>query len=543
MSPIVTLLAAGAAGDVPLVEQPVGTVAYWLSRLSAALDEREERILTYEEYYRGAHPLQFASSKYRETFGSLFSEFADNWCPLVVDACVERLKVIGFRFGAEGGEAADRDAWNLWQANYLDADSGLAHLEAVKTGESYLIVEPGEPPRITVEHPLEVIIAVEPGNRRRRLAALKRWVDELGYQHATVYLPEAAYRFRTDRAVIDVELRPFGLRPRVAPEGTIRYVADDPERVPNPFNGIVPVIPMRNAPQMIGGGTSDLEVVIDVQNAINKLCTDMMVAAEYAAFRQRWATGVEIPIDPTTGVQDVGKWLSAVSRMWVVEDENARFGDFNVTDLTVYVRAIEMFIQHLAARTRTPPHYLLGQSGAFPSGESLKATETGLVAKVRRKQVDFGEAWEEAMRLAFYATGDVARARAIDAEVLWADPESRSEGERVDALVKLAGIGVPEEALWARIPDVTPQTIERWRNMAADQARRAGVASGGGGGRGEELELSQMVQRLYLGVGKVLTVDEARAILDDAGAGLGPAPSDLHESLPPIPAAAPPPTS
>jgi hypothetical protein len=60
-----------------------------------------------------------------------------------------------------------------------------------------------------------------------------------------------------------------------------------------------------------------------------------------------------------------------------------------------------VLIQHVAAQTRTPPHYLLGQSGAFPSGESLKATETGLVAKVKRKQTTFGETWEEAMRLAF----------------------------------------------------------------------------------------------------------------------------------------------
>jgi hypothetical protein len=464
MSPIVTLLAAGEAGDVRLDAEPVGTVAYWLARLCGELDGRRENTLTYEAYMRGDHPLQFATSKYRETFGSLFAEFADNWCPLVVDASVERLKVIGFRFGAEGGELADREAWNLWQANYLDADSGLAHLEAVKNGESYLIVEPGDPPRITVEHPLEVVVAHEPGNRRRRVAALKRWPDEFGVHHATVYLPEAAYRFKTDKPV--------------EPGAAIRWVADDPERVSNPFSGIVPVIPVRNAPQMIGGGTSDLAVVIDTQNAINKLCTDMMVAAEYAAFRQRWATGVEIPPDPNTGQPDTGKWLSSVSRMWTVPAPDAKFGDFNVTDLTVYVRAIEMHIQHLAARTRTPPHYLLGQSGAFPSGESLKATETGLVAKVRRKQVDFGEAWEEAMRLAFLALGDTTRAQAIDAEVLWADPESRSEGERVDALVKLAAIGVPEEALWARVPDVTPQTIARWRDMAEEQARRAGVAAG-----------------------------------------------------------------
>jgi len=125
---------------------------------------------------------------------------------------------------------------------------------------------------------------------------------------------------------------------------------------------------------------------------------------------------------------------------------------------------IEVLIQHIAAQTRTPPHYLLGQSGNFPSGESLKATETGLVAKVKRKQVSFGETWEEAMRIAFAFRGDDMRAGAFDAECVWHDPESRSEGELVDALLKMKELSVPLEALWERW-GVSPQEIKRWSKL------------------------------------------------------------------------------
>ena len=45
-----------------------------------------------EAYYDGEHPLQFATAKFREAFGNLFSAFADNWCEIVVDAPVERLR-------------------------------------------------------------------------------------------------------------------------------------------------------------------------------------------------------------------------------------------------------------------------------------------------------------------------------------------------------------------------------------------------------------------------------------------------------------------
>lgn len=466
-----TFLRAGALRVKVVRDAPDDTLAYWLARLGAQLDEQTKRALAFEAYYVGKHPMQFATSKFRETFGYLFSEFADNWCGVVIDASLERLAVQGFRFGADATYEGDKDAWAIWQANDLDADSVVAHLEAIKTGSAFVIVDGGDPPLITVESPLEVTVAFAPGSMHRRVAALKRWRDERNYLHATLYLPEGTYRFVSEDAIADGSTK-------------IEWVPDDPPSVSNPFGSIVPVLPLVNNPSMIGGGRSDLHPVIDIQNAINKLCTDMVVASEYASFRQRWATGVEIPKDPVTGLPNeaaVGRFLSSVSRMWVVDDDKAQFGDFNVTDLSNYVRAIEMLIQHLAAQTRTPPHYLTSGLGQWPSGDSLKASEVGLVAKVKRKQLDFSDTWEEAMRLAFLALGDQQRARAIDAEVIWADPEFRSEGERVDALVKMRTLGVPLEALWSRW-GASPQEIQRWRTMQEREAQVLGGLAASGVG-------------------------------------------------------------
>jgi hypothetical protein len=441
---------------------PVGSVGYWLSVLTAQLDAQTEEALLYDAYYYGAHPLQFATSKFREAFGSLFSEFADNWCPVVVDSSSERLAVQGFRFGAEG-YAGDQAAWEIWQANNLDGDSGIAHTEAIKTGHAYVIVDAGEPPRITVESPCEVTIAYMPGDRRKRAAALKRWKDRDGFMYARVYLPDGTYRFKS-RSAFD-------------PYTPTQWLPEEVDRVANAFGGIVPVIELRNNPSMMRGGKSDLEAVIDIQNAINKIITDMLVASEYASFRQRWASGIEIPVDPETGKPNASRFMSAVSRIWVVEDPDAKFGEFQVTDLGIYVKAVETLIQHLAAQTRTPPHYLTAGLGQWPSGDSLKASEAGLVAKVMRKQLDFGEAWEEAMRLAFYVTGDTAKASAVDAEVIWKDPEYRTEGQLVDALTKMSTLGVPKEALWERW-GATPQEIERWRKMDEREAKIQAVRNG-----------------------------------------------------------------
>lgn len=471
--PAAAALARRVARDMAAASTPnnltPGAPEWWRDRLLARLASNRLRFDTYQAYYDGLHRLAFATDKFREAFGALFSAFADNWCDLVVDASVERIGVEGFRFGDRRtsrqltADSADTDAWDLWQANGLDAESDLAHLEAVKLGEAFILVAPADTadtalndpttgglPALQIEHPASAIVEVDAARPRRRMAGLRIWVEPAqGVQTCVLYLPDAVHWWA----------RPIGSTGQTS--GAWEPVPD--ETGANRL-GVVPLIPLRNNPQLRDhAGRSDLARVIPIQDAINKLVTDMLVASEFAAFRQRWATGIEIPADPVTGVVPP-TFLAAVSRAWAVEDKDVRFGEFEASDLSNYVRAVEALIQHVAAQTRTPPHYLLGSSGSFPSGESLKATETGLVAKVRRKHRWFGEGWEEALRLAFRIKGDQARANAQAAETIWRDPESRSEGERTDALVKMATLGVPHEALWARW-GATPQEVDQWRAM------------------------------------------------------------------------------
>jgi hypothetical protein len=125
-------------------------------------------------------------------------------------------------------------------------------------------------------------------------------------------------------------------------------------------------------------------------------------------------------------------------------------------------------VQDLAAISRTPPHYLIG-AVVNVSGDALKAAETGLVSKVRDRQRNFGESWEQTMRLAFRVLGDEAKAKAFTAETIWRDPESRSVAELADAAVKKSTAGVP----WRqRMEDMqyTPTQIAR---MEVDRAEDA----------------------------------------------------------------------
>lgn len=409
-----------------------------------------------DAYYEGDHPLQFAAAAYKEAFGGLLGAVADNWMPIVVDAAVERLKVQGLRYGK--GQSADQAAWDIWQANSLDAESRLLHTEAVKLGEAYLLVAPptpgsSDPPLITAEDPSQMIVACARGNRRSRIAALKKWTGDDGYVYATLYLPDQILKWRSQRPAKQSAGRTVDWGPR----------PDDPGGR-NPF-GVVPVVPFRNNPSLRTGGRSDLTSVRSEQDAINKLLCDMLIGSEYQSFPQRVLLGVEVPKDPVTGQPIRAAELAASrSRLTVIEEENAKFGQWDAAALDNYINARAHLINGFTAKTRIPPYYVSGQI-VNASGDSLTIADTNLSAKVRGgKMLPFGESYEDVSRLGFLAIGDTERANTVDVETIWADPEIRSQAQLADALVKLQTIGVPQEILWEKW-GFSPVEITRMKAM------------------------------------------------------------------------------
>ena len=397
------------------------------TKLLVLLQNRENDLQKLQDYYDGKHRLAFSSQKFRNAFGGLFSAFADNWMPLVVDAVEERLNVEGFRYGDE--PEADKAAWGIWQKCGLDAKSQLGHSTSLILGDSYAIVwgDDDYQPTVDVFSPHEVIVAYDPRNRTKRVAALRRFTDGIG-KHLVLFLPEAVYKW---------------VQPIDADDWREETTVGESWPLPNPI-GEVPVVQFSNRPAIGSNfGTSEFKSVIPQQDAANKLLADMLVASEFTAYPQRWVTGLEIPEVDGKPIQP---FEVSLDKLLISEDPNTKFGSMPAGDLSNYIKGVELLVQHIASQTRTPPHYFY-LSGNFPSGDAIKSAETGLVAKSRRKMRFFGEAWEEVMRLCFAVLKD-DKANVTSAETVWGDPEFRSESELADALVKRAAIGVPRSQLW-----------------------------------------------------------------------------------------------
>ena len=443
-----------------------GSPGWWLRRLGMRLEHDRARFDRLEAYARGNHPLPLGNEKMRTTYRRFQRMARANFTGLVAESVRERLQVTGFSTGGGGDAGADAQAWATWQANHMDADSGLVHQAAVEMSRAYVMVgadTAGGTARalITGEDPRQVVHESDPQTRRRVRAALKLWADDVdGGRRAVLYLPDGVVYFTGPKDG------------RFAESGAAGWELDTAEGddgVADPvLPGLVPVVPFVNRPSLSGdlpgGGLGEFEDVIDIQDRINITLLDRMIISAMQAYRQRWAIGVTI--DPKDPPFEPGADL-----LWHVPAADARFGDFQEADLRQVLDAAKEDIRQLAAITRTPPHYLVGELNNV-NGETLKATETGLVAKCSARKLHFGESWEQVNRLAALVEG---RQVAEDAEVIWADSESRSVAELADAAVKKQAAGVPWRQLMVDL-GYSPQEIERMEAERAADALIAGLA-------------------------------------------------------------------
>lgn len=427
------------------------------------LNDKQPKLRRLARYYAGDHDLPVGPKKAQEKYKQLLRKSRGNLMALVANAVIEREQVLGFRYGED--EQTQKLAWRIWQASRMDAQQRVLHRRAASVREGFTIVWPranGSLPRISVESPSQVHVRLVDGESWEREAAVKSWVMRDKRRAVTLYGPDAVFRWTTRPQRNDVT-RADDLTPR--PDDTGRHVL--PHKM-----AAVPVVPYWPRLDLDGCPIAEFEDLIDDQDRLNETIFGRLIATWFASFRQKWATGLDVPNDPQTG-QPVEPFDAAIDRLLWNGNPESRFGDFGATDLENYTKAEAHDIEkYIAAPSQTPPHYLLGDMVNIPEG-ALRIAEAGLVSKVKERLDELGEAHEETMRLSFRAMG-VEAGDTADSETIWRSPEFRSESELVDALQKMSSLGVPEEALWERW-GATPQQISKWKEMQTSAAARQGL--------------------------------------------------------------------
>jgi hypothetical protein len=385
---------------------------------------------------------------------------------LYVDSIAERQAVEGFRVG--DAEETDKEMWAWWQANNLDIEAPLGYTDAYVHGRSYITLSMPEPtidlgwdpktPIIRVEPPTRMYAEIDP--RINRVSkAIRVAYDKEGneIQSATLYTPNDTIGwFKADGEWQDWFQVTHGLQ-------------------------AVPVVPLPNRTRLSDlYGTSEITPELrSMTDAAARILMLMQATAELMGVPQRLIFGIkpeEIGVDPETGQTFFDAYLA---RILAFEDAEGKIQQFSAAELANFTNALDQIAKQVAAYTGLPPQYLSTAADNPASAEAIRAAESRLIKKIEKKNLLFGGAWEEAMRLAWrMVKGGEVKPDMLRMETVWRDPSTPTYAAKADAAVKLynQGMGViPRERAQIDMGYSEAERIEMARMFEKEAAQGLGM--------------------------------------------------------------------
>ncbi|MDR4533221.1 phage portal protein [Glutamicibacter sp. PS] len=461
-----------------------------VEQLARELESRQPDIEKHVDRYMGkAGTLKWASKKFDEYFRNRFAGFGDNWCMPVIDSAAERMRVLGIRpYDTESG--VDTVLQRDWIASDSETGSAEAFILQMAAGRAYSLVHPAESPdkapSVTWEHPSTAIVNTNPITGQDR-DGLVMWRDD-DWDFATYYTTEAMVQFkrRTDQQ----RYEQTGVMDKQG-----GWILVDEENPVKPHElGELPLTEIRNKALLSEEPFSDIAGVSALQDAVNLVWAYLMNALDQASLPARVVTGADVPKVPVLdkdgqviGEQDVElDELMAEKIMFIPGTENIRVEEWTAANLETFSKVISQLVEHIAAQTRTPPHYLLAKM-INTAAESLNIAEAGLVSKVRERIMYADRGIKKTFRLLAAARG--ASQDRLDSlragRLVWDNIQYRSEAQMADVGTKLKSAGFPQQHIVERLI-TDPAEVTRVMAMieqerlsdpfaAAEQRMRQGI--------------------------------------------------------------------
>jgi hypothetical protein len=356
------------------------------------------------------------------------------WPQVAVDALDERLDVQGFRF-AGGGTSGDDDLQAIWQANDMDGESQLAHLDALIHRAAFTCVGSGpDGPKITIESEYAMSVLYDPWWRQITAALRVYGGDEHGRQKkATLYLPNETISLSQS---ID---------------GSVAWLVENRDR--HNFGECL-VARLANR-QRISHREGASEISTSMMSIVDGACRTMLgleASREFYAAAKLALLGADESqfVDAEGNKKSV--WETYIGRILAIgRDENGELPDIKKlegSDPTPFTKIMAEYRQNFATLSKLPP-YMLGETTQNPaSADAIRAAENGLIRKAERRQQAFSEGWETTMRLALrVANGGRLPAGAERIETDWASAATPTPAATTDAIVKQIAAGaIPPES-------------------------------------------------------------------------------------------------
>lgn len=346
------------------------------------------------DYYQGNHPRVYATPKLADVFRNLADSLTENYCALTVQTRVDRLQVEGWE-----GDTVD-GADQVWTLSKGPERQDRLYRWAIAQGEAYLIVDTED--QTFTANPATLAAAFpDPDNPDDLAYGGKVWDTGTTTRRAVLYYPDHTLRLAKDGKDWEVV-----------------------EELPQPL-GQVPMIHVRP----FGDGPPVLDTVAPIQDRINKITANTMVAAEFGAFRQRvFFTRQQVDQYDVRNAPDHAIVLDPGES----GEGQARMQETTATELRNYDDSKNAAIDALFTVAQLPRH-LRVNPGSPPSGDAIKADEGPLVQAIREHQREIGEALAQAMNLLGHPGN----------HPVWRDPEVNNATSNAQVVATLVAAGVP----------------------------------------------------------------------------------------------------
>lgn len=435
----------------------------------SAFEENQSGFQESEDYYSGAaRDLAVGIG----TPPALRALLAQVGVPRIyIDAISERLIVEGFRLGDTS--ETDEDLWTWFRANRMKFQSQLAMREALIYGRSYLTIAAAGETAEDTEDPMQVedVPIIKAESPKSLYADIDPRTGKVNWAIRVVRDSSgenvAATMYYTDRTEI--------------------YIAQDGELVLSDTVshglGVVPVVPLIHSDGLGDTiGTSAITPEIrSITDALSRTMMDMQTASALMATPQRAIFGSSM--EELTGDREGLTPLELYTASYLIfDDPTGRIESLPAAELRNYTEAISEMLKLAAAYTGLPPQYLSYSDSNPASAEAIRSSETRLVRTCEALGEMFGDAFEQAMRIALLIQGTQLTLDHFQMETVWRDPSTPTYAAMADATQKLYANGtgvIPKEQ--ARIDmGYTPEQrkqMEEWDKLEP-AAQMASLYSG-----------------------------------------------------------------
>lgn len=386
-----------------------------MSDIEKAFEAIKNKRKLYDElwsYFDGNPKLKYSTQRLARAFSNSLTYFAQNWGAVIVNAVLDRLVLKGFD---ANNDSLNNKVDELFTKLNLNLDARDVHEALQVTGEAYLIVDVVDGnSEVYFNDPRQCQMFYNADRPKVKAFAAKEWVGEDDKTYINLYYPDRTEKYVSDRGQT---AKSFSLS----------------EAVRNEL-GIIPVFHFRNTRRIIKGEFD--ASTVSILDAINKLFSDLMVAAEFETFKTKIFISQVDPGDIQIA-PDMKLWIPARETS---EGENTQVLELGGATLENFLKPINDLAYSLSIQTRTPKHYFINTGSAI-SGEALLVMESELVKKVQSKQEAYDPTWKEFAAYLLQLEGTTIDPN--DLTTVWQPIESRQPLTDSQILLNNKNAGIP----------------------------------------------------------------------------------------------------